>query len=93
MAVKAGWRGRFCEDFEVGNIYRHSLGRMITATDNIWFTLLSQNDAPLHFDHHYASQTELGSPRSTRPSRWRSLQGRATLTYPGTSSPISDGMR
>jgi len=34
----------------------------VTTTDNIWFTLLTQNTAPLHFDHHYAAQTEFGKP-------------------------------
>jgi itaconyl-CoA hydratase len=62
MAVKPGWRGRFLEDFEVGDIYEHPLGRTVTQTDNAWFTLLTQNTAALHFDHHYASQTEFGRP-------------------------------
>jgi acyl dehydratase len=62
MAVKEGWRGRFFEDFEVGDIYRHPLGRTVTTTDNIWFTLLTQNTAPIHFDHHYSKQTEFGEP-------------------------------
>jgi acyl dehydratase len=58
VAVKEGWRGRFFEDFEVGDVYPHRLGRTVTQTDNIWFTLLTQNTAPLHFDAHYAAQTE-----------------------------------
>ena len=62
MTVKDGWQGRFFEDFEIGDVYRHPLGRTITRTDNIWFTLLSQNTAPIHFDQHYASQTEFGEP-------------------------------
>ena len=62
MAVKEGWRGRFFEDFEVGDVYEHPLGRTVTTTDNVWFTLLSQNTAPVHFDHNYAAQTEFGKP-------------------------------
>src|SRR3954454_19878657 len=62
MAIKEGWRGRFFEDFEVGDIYKHPLGRTITTTDNMWFTLLTQNTAPIHVDHHYAAQTEFGKP-------------------------------
>jgi len=62
MTVKEGWRGRFFEDFEVGDVYEHPLGRTITTEDNIWFTLLTQNTAPIHFDHHYAAQTEFGRP-------------------------------
>jgi acyl dehydratase len=62
MSYKEGWRGRFFEDFEIGDVYQHPLGRTITTADNIWFTLLTQNTAPLHFDHHYAGQTEFGKP-------------------------------
>jgi itaconyl-CoA hydratase len=62
MTEKPGWRGRFFEDFEVGDVYRHPLGRTITRTDNIWFTLLTQNTAPIHFDAHYSAQTEFGKP-------------------------------
>ncbi|HSF27160.1 MAG TPA: MaoC family dehydratase [Actinomycetes bacterium] len=54
--------GRFFEDFAVGDVYRHPLGRTVTSTDNIWFTLLTQNTAKLHFDHHYAAQTAFGQP-------------------------------
>lgn len=62
MATKEGWQGRFFEDFEVGDVYQHPLGRTVTTTDNIWFTLLTQNTAPIHFDHNYAAQTEFGKP-------------------------------
>lgn len=62
MTVKEGWRGRFFEDFEVGDVYEHPLGRTVTETDNAWFTLLTQNTAPIHFDRHYAAQTEFGRP-------------------------------
>jgi itaconyl-CoA hydratase len=62
MTTKEGWRGRFFEDFDVGDVYQHPLGRTVTTTDNIWFTLLTQNTAPIHFDHHYAAQTEFGKP-------------------------------
>jgi itaconyl-CoA hydratase len=62
MTVKEGWRGRFFEDFEVGDVYEHPLGRTVTTTDNAWFTLLTQNTAAIHFDHYYASQTEFGRP-------------------------------
>ena len=62
MAIKVGWRGRCYEDFEVGDIYVHGLGRTITPTDNIWFTHLTLNTNPLHFDHHYAAGSEFGKP-------------------------------
>lgn len=52
--------GRFFEDFEVGDVYRHPLGRTITETDNIWFTLLTMNTNPMHLDERYASRSEFG---------------------------------
>ncbi len=62
MPSTPGWPGRFFEDFEVGDVYEHPLGRTITSTDNAWFTLITQNTNPIHFDAHYASQTEFGRP-------------------------------
>jgi itaconyl-CoA hydratase len=62
MALKSGWSGRFYEDFEVGDVYRHPLGRTVLPVDNSWFTLLTQNTAPIHFDRHYAAQTEFKQP-------------------------------
>ena len=54
--------GRSYEDFEVGATIRHPIGRTVTTTDNIWFTLLTANTNPIHFDAHYAAQTEFGKP-------------------------------
>jgi acyl dehydratase len=54
--------GRYYEDFKVGDIYEHRPGRTITETDNIWFTLLTMNTHPLHFDNAYAAQSEFGKP-------------------------------
>jgi itaconyl-CoA hydratase len=52
--------GRYFEDFETGHIYEHRPGRTITETDNIWFTLLTMNTHPLHFDNAYAAKSEFG---------------------------------
>lgn len=54
--------GRYLEDFKVGDIYEHRPGRTITETDNTWFTLLTMNQHPLHFDKEYASHSEFGKP-------------------------------
>ena len=62
MGLKEGWRGRFFEDFEVGDVYEHPLGRTVTETDNVWFTLLTQNTNAIHFDRYYAARTEFGKP-------------------------------
>ena len=53
---------RSYEDFHPGLLIRHPLGRTITAADNSWFTLLTVNSNPIHFDRHYAAQTEFGQP-------------------------------
>lgn len=56
------WEGRFFEDFRVGDLYRHPLGRTITETDNIWFTLLTNNTHQVHFNADYAARTEFKQP-------------------------------
>ena len=67
-AVKVGDRryresvGRYYEQFTVGDIYEHRPGRTISEADNTWFTLLTMNQHPLHFDHEYARHTEFGRP-------------------------------
>jgi len=54
--------GRYFEDFEVGQIYQHRPGRTISEVDNTWFTLLTMNTHPLHFDAEYAKASEFGKP-------------------------------
>ena len=54
--------GRYFEDFAVGDVYQHWPGRTISETDNTWFTLLTMNTHPLHFDAAYAAGTEFGRP-------------------------------
>lgn len=62
MAVKKGWTGRVFEDFEVGDIYEHPLGRTVIPADNVWFTCLTMNTNPIHFDTEYARETEFKKP-------------------------------
>jgi acyl dehydratase len=52
--------GRYYEDFVVGDVYEHRPGRTITQTDNTWFTLLTMNTHPLHFDEQYGKASEFG---------------------------------
>jgi itaconyl-CoA hydratase len=56
------WRGRFLEDFAVGDVYRSRLGRTVTENDNIWFTLLTMNTNQMHFNRPFAERTEFGQP-------------------------------
>jgi acyl dehydratase len=57
-----GWEGNFFEDFAVGDVYRHQLGRTIGEADNTWFTLLTCNTLQAHFNADYAARTEFGKP-------------------------------
>jgi acyl dehydratase len=54
--------GRAYEDFGVGDVYEHRPARTITETDNTWFTLLTMNTHPMHFDAEFAKHSEFGRP-------------------------------
>jgi len=56
----SGWQGRFYEDFEVGDVYKHPYGRTVTETDNVWLTNVTMNLNPMHFNEPYAAATEFG---------------------------------
>ncbi|WP_449065990.1 MaoC family dehydratase [Planomonospora algeriensis] len=52
--------GRYYEDFAVGDVYRHPLGRTISEADNTWFTLLTMNTNQNHFNAHFAERAPVG---------------------------------
>lgn len=52
--------GRHYEEFTVGDVYEHRPGRTVTETENTWFTLLTMNTHPMHFDTQYAQASEFG---------------------------------
>jgi itaconyl-CoA hydratase len=56
------WRGRFYEDFDVGDVFRSRLGRTVTETDNLLFTALTHNTAQTHFNAVFAERTQFGRP-------------------------------
>jgi acyl dehydratase len=58
--LKEGWFGRYYEDFDVGDVYKHPYGRTITETDDVWLTNISMNLNPMHFNEPYAAGTEFG---------------------------------
>lgn len=76
------WRGRFFEDFDVGDVFRSRLGRTITDTDNIWFTCLTLNTNQIHFNHAYAQQTKFGRPLVNSTLTLALITG---MTVPDTS--------
>ena len=55
-------RGLYYEEFEVGHVFEHAVGRTVTEMDNMLFSCLTQNPQPLHIDHAFAAQTEWGKP-------------------------------
>ena len=59
--------GRYLEDFNPGDIYHHRPGRTVTEADNIWFSLLTMNQHPLHCDAEYAKASEFGRPLVASP--------------------------
>jgi acyl dehydratase len=52
--------GRYFEEFEVGQEFKHWPGRTISDVDNTWFSLLTMNQHPLHIDSHYGKDTQHG---------------------------------
>lgn len=63
MTVHPAVMGRFYEDFEVGDVFQHPLGRTINETDNTWFTLLTMNTNQNHFNTHYAKANPITGGR------------------------------
>jgi acyl dehydratase len=53
---------RSFEDLKVGDIYRSRVGRTISQADNTWFTLLTHNTNQIHFNAHFAGQSEFKKP-------------------------------
>src|SRR5207253_7630560 len=54
--------GPFFEDFQVGTEVHGEVGRTVTETDNVWFTLLTGNTNQIHFNEDYTRRTFPGEP-------------------------------
>jgi len=54
--------GHYFEEFDVGQKFRHGITRTITEADNVWFSALTHNPAPLHLDAEYMKKSEFGKP-------------------------------
>ena len=76
------WRGRFYEDFAVGDVYRSRFGRTVTRADNIWFTCLTMNTNPMHFEEPYTAGTRFARPLVNSAFTLALVTG---LTVPDTS--------
>src|SRR3954469_2045290 len=95
MAVKQGWTGRVFEDFTVGDVYHHPLGRTILDADNIWFTCLTMNTNPIHFDGEYAARTEFKTRlvHSCFPLALLTGQSVTALTVNAVANPGWDNVK
>ena len=82
QAAPKQWRGRFFEDFAVGDRFASRLGRTITETDNIWFTCLTMNTNQIHFNTPYAERTGFGRPLVNSTFTLALITG---MTVPDTS--------
>ena len=54
--------GLYFEEFEVGQVFEHTIRRTITETDNVLLTTMTHNPASLHLDAEYMKNTEFGKP-------------------------------
>lgn len=53
---------RLYEDFTLGDTYRSAVGRTVTETDNLLYTMLAMNTNELHFNEESARESEWGKP-------------------------------
>ena len=82
MKATKDWRGRFFEDFAIGDIFTSRLGRTVTETDNVWFTTVTLNTNQMHFNEAYAAGTTFGRPLVNSCFTLSLITG---LTVPDTS--------
>jgi acyl dehydratase len=55
--------GYYFEEFEIGHVFRHAIRRTVTEADNVLFSALTHNPAPLHIDSEYMrTRSEFGRP-------------------------------
>ena len=55
--------GYYLDEFEIGRVFQHAIRRTVTETDNVLFSTMTHNPAPLHIDHEYMrTQSEFGRP-------------------------------
>ena len=53
--------GLYFEEFYPGQLFDHKLRRTITEADNVFFSALTHNPAPLHLDEEYCkNETQYG---------------------------------
>jgi itaconyl-CoA hydratase len=81
-AAPKTWRGRYYEDFAVGDVFQSRFGRTLTETENIWFTCLTLNTNQVHFNVPFAERTRFGRPLMNSTFTLAVVTG---MTVPDTS--------
>ena len=54
--------GKYFDELNVGDVFKHQPGRTVTETDNVLFSTMTMNPQPLHLDHEFAKTSEFGKP-------------------------------
>jgi len=54
--------GRYFDEFAIGDLFVHEVRRTLTEADNMLFSNMTMNPAPIHIDHAYCATTEFGRP-------------------------------
>lgn len=67
MSTGVGWHGRFFDDFEIGDVYQHKIGRTIIDPDEVWFAGITTAQNPMHYNRDYASHTKFGRQTVNAP--------------------------
>jgi acyl dehydratase len=52
--------GRYLEEFEVGDVYKHWPAKTVTEADDHLFCLITMNHHPLHINDVYAARSQQG---------------------------------
>lgn len=52
--------GKYYDDLQPGQTFRHPTGRTLTEMDNVLFSALTHNTQPLHLNEDFASRTQFG---------------------------------
>jgi len=54
-------RGRWFDELEIGDLFRHRPGRTISEAENVLFTTVTGNTQSLHLDEVFAQSTQFGT--------------------------------
>jgi 2-methylfumaryl-CoA hydratase len=62
-ALRRGGFATLWEDFQVGDVYAHEVGRTVGQSEHMQLTTLVRNSHPLHFDERYCQTASFAKTR------------------------------